>query len=189
MRLLVILVTSIAPSSLTDTLHEHLAAFPKILAEQRAAQAAAQGMSPTPCPPHICYLYAKGKYPAWLLREALSISHKRVPGVAALAAIMGYCHSVSHASLGIARVEDVSTTCNDAFHAVQESRTRLPRTATRQIQTRTAATPLTATPAAAATLTAAAMTAPPVMMSHRLRKAKASARQPSQPHTERKLLQ
>jgi len=60
MRFLVILVASIGLSGLTDTLHEHLAAFWKIFAEQRAAQAAAQqGMFPTLCPPHICYLCAK----------------------------------------------------------------------------------------------------------------------------------
>ena len=47
MRFSINFFTSIGLGGLTDALREHLAALPKILAEQRAAQAAAQqGMPP-----------------------------------------------------------------------------------------------------------------------------------------------
>jgi pre-mRNA-splicing factor CWC22 len=48
MRFSINFFTSIGLGGLTDALREHLAALPKLLAEQRAAQAAAQQSAPLP---------------------------------------------------------------------------------------------------------------------------------------------
>ena len=77
MRFSINFFTSIGLGGLTDALREHLAALPKILAEQRAAQAAAQQGMPSPLPHHFAPL-------AGLLRSCTGCELTHVFGIANL---------------------------------------------------------------------------------------------------------
>lgn len=85
MRFSINFFTSIGLGGLTDALREHLAALPKLLAEQRAAQAAAQQSAPLPlnCTPY------SGR---WLSTA------NRLPNGSQMAATRNMCYQRRHAS-------------------------------------------------------------------------------------------